>query len=89
MEETYIYAHVDLWLAKLFLKFLWVYLSQTEDNCWEAKSQWIENMLKRTAILYLILNITIKAGGIKGYMTSIGDRLGRQETAKLEISGTG
>ena len=39
-------------------------------------------MLLRMAILHLILYITIKRGGIRGYMKSMGDRLGRREKAK-------
>lgn len=37
-----------------------VYLSQTDNNCWEAKSQRIEKMLREMAVLQLILYIRIK-----------------------------
>lgn len=46
--------------------FLGVYLSQTDNNCWEAKSQWIEEVLQKMAILHLILYIRIKGRDIKG-----------------------
>lgn len=45
--------------------FLGVYLSQT-NNCWEVKSQWIEEVLQKMAILHLILYIRIKGRDIKG-----------------------
>ena len=47
-------------------EFLWVYLSQTDHNCQETKSQWIENFLQKMAVLYLILYITIKGEGVRG-----------------------
>ena len=37
-------------------------LSQTDDNCQEAKSQSIEKMLQRMAVLRLILHVGIKEG---------------------------
>ena len=37
-------------------KNFWVYLSQTDDNCWEAKSLWTEKMLQRMAVLHLLCN---------------------------------
>ena len=57
-------------------------MNQTDDSFQEAKSQWIEKMTHRTAVLHLILHITIKGRGIRGYRTSTGDRLGRWEKAK-------
>ena len=57
-------------------------MSQTDENCQEAKSQWTEKILQRMAVLHCILYITIKGRGVKSYMKSIGDRLGRQEKAK-------
>lgn len=59
---------------------LLVYLSQTVDKC-QAESQRIDIMLRRMAILHLVLYITIKRGDV-GYIKSIGDSLGRQEKAK-------
>ena len=66
-------------------------MSQTEDDCWEAKSQRIEKAFQKMAALPLILYIRIKGGRRKGgYMKSIGDRLGRWEKAKEGgISGIG
>ena len=57
-------------------------MSQTGDNCLEAKSQWIEKMLREMAVLPLTLYIRIKGEDVRGYMKSIGDRGGRQEEAK-------
>ena len=45
-------------------EILWVYLSQTDDNCQEAKSQRIWKMLWRMAVLQHILYIRIKRGDI-------------------------
>ena len=41
-------------------EFLLVYLSQTDTNCWEAKSQGIEKMLQEIVALPLTLYIRIK-----------------------------
>lgn len=58
----------------------------TDDDCWEAKLQWIEKMFPRMAILY----IQIKGGDISVcmyvcvwgcYMKFTGSRLGRWEKA--------
>lgn len=38
-------------------------MTQTDDNCWESKSQRIEKMLWRRAVLQFILCITMKGGG--------------------------
>ena len=43
-----------------------LYLNQTEDNCWEAKSQQIEKMFQRMAVSSLILYIRIVRGDVKG-----------------------
>ena len=48
-------------MSKPLEKFL-VYLSQTNDNCRETKSQWSEKILWRTATLLLNLYIRIKGG---------------------------
>ena len=56
-------------------------MSQTDNNCQKAKSQQIEKMLQKMAVLSLILLIRIKEGGVN-YMNSIGDKVGRLEKAK-------
>ena len=56
--------------VQTYTKFLWVYLSQTEYNCQEAKPQWTEKMLQRTAVLQLILYNRIK-GEDKGRLHEI------------------
>ena len=43
-----------------------LYLNQTEDNCWEAKSQQIEKMLQKMAVLPLVLYIRIKGEDVRG-----------------------
>ena len=63
-------------------EFLLVYLSLTDDSCWEAKSQWMEKMLWGMAVLHLIPYN--QRSHKKSYMKSTGGRLrGR------EISGVG
>ena len=47
-----------MWANQYFKKLLWVYLSQTDNSCWEAKSQQIEKMLQ--SFLQLILYVTYK-----------------------------
>lgn len=42
-----------------------MYLSQTDENCQEAKPQRIEKMLRRMAILEQILYIRVKEGGVR------------------------
>lgn len=41
-------------------------LSQTDDNCREAKSQWNEEMVQRMTVLYIL----IKVEDISGYVVS-------------------
>lgn len=68
--------------------FLWAYLNQTDDNCQETKSQWIEKMLRRMAVLQFILYTqNQRRRRKKGYMKSTGVRLRGQEIAKRGISG--
>lgn len=52
-------TRVDKRTSSLRKSLMRVHLSQT-DNCWEAKSQGIEKMLLRMAVLQLILYIRIK-----------------------------
>ena len=47
---------------------------------WEAKSQGIDQMLQRLAVLQFILYIPVKGGGRRGYMKSTGDRWGEGES---------
>ena len=69
-------------MSKPLEKFL-VYLSQTNDNCRETKSQWSEKILWRTATLLLNLYIRIKGGDKRDVIWNfIGGKLGRQEKAK-------
>ena len=42
-------------------------LSQMDENCWEAKYQWIEKMLQKMAALPHILYIKIKGEDVRGY----------------------
>lgn len=58
-EPSDIFAHI-------FLKIFWVYLRQTDDNCWEEKSQQIEKTLQRMAVLQLVLYIRINGGHTRG-----------------------
>lgn len=61
-----------------------VYVSQTDDHCQKAKSQWTENMLQRMAVSRLILHFRIKGRGTEGYLKFLGGLLGRREKAKWE-----
>ena len=49
--------------VKIFMSVL----SQMDDNCWEAKYQWIEKMLQKMAALPHILYIKIKGEDVRGY----------------------
>ena len=51
-------------------------MSQIDGNCQEAKSQQMEKMLQRTAVLHLILCIGIKGEDEQGYVRSTCDRFG-------------
>ena len=42
-----------------------IYLSQTDDNCWEARSQQTEKVLRRMAVLPLTLYTRIKARDVR------------------------
>lgn len=57
-------------------ELLWIYLSQSDDNCWETKSQLLEKMLQRVAVLRLILYIAVTGGDTnRASVKSIGGRL--------------
>ena len=72
---------VDIRNVHTCREFLWVYLSQADDNCQEAISQQIEKMLWIMAVLQFILIITIEGGASVKF---IGGRLGRGKKAKWE-----
>ena len=42
-------------------------MSQTDDNHWEGKSQPIEEMLQKMAVLPFILYIRIKGEDVRGF----------------------
>lgn len=41
-------------------------LSQTDDNFQKTKSQWIEKILRRVAVLQLIFHVKTKGGDVGG-----------------------
>ena len=85
---------VDVRNVQTCREFLWVYLSQIDNNCWEAKSQWIEKMCCREWQCYSFFFFTMyrihynqrrKEGGLQEILLCCSDgRLRRQEKAKQE-----
>ena len=78
-------ASVDVSHGQACREFFWAYVSQTDNYCQKAKSQRIEKMLGRMAVLWLILYIRIKGGNVKKVcMKSTGGRLrrGRSKAGK-------
>lgn len=59
------HPNVDIRNVQTWRQFLEVDLHQTDNNFWEAKSQRMENMLRRMAALQLSLYIRIKGGDRK------------------------
>ena len=75
-------GHINIRNIQTCREFLRVYLSQTEDCCWEEKPPWTEEMPQRTAVLHPASRVTIKEEVKVGYMNSVGDRFGRWKKAK-------
>ena len=44
------------------MSWVFFFLSQIDDNCWESKSQGTEKMLQKVAVLHLILYIAVQGG---------------------------
>ena len=61
---SYLLNNVTIRNVQTCREFLWVYLNQTVEDCQEAKSQWIEKMLRKVAVLWLILYIRVTGGDI-------------------------
>ena len=63
-------------------KSIRIFINLFESN-WQqspgSKISMTEKILPRMEVLHHILYITIKGGGIRGYVKSMRDRLGRQE----------
>ena len=58
-------APVDGITSSLRKSLVRVSLSQADDSCWKAKSQRIEKMHQRLAVLQLILYSEIKGGDVR------------------------
>lgn len=54
------WAFHDAAMVSCVSSLIWVYLSQTLDNCWAAESLSIGIMLRRMAVFHIVLYITVK-----------------------------